>query len=260
MTQPSGLQPQALAEAMDHFGVAEVQVRRDNAISHILAVLSRQHREELIFFGGTALSRTHLLEARLSEDIDLLVTGDRSRMISLLAKDIDLALRRTHGRVTWSAEWSPNSDVEPAVAVIPGGAAIRIQLLRAAAFPGWPTEIRPVEQRYSDAPPATLRVPTLASFAAMKTVAWMDRGAARDLYDLWALSNVGALDGASAALFARLGPTGQPPAEWMFLQPPADSEWRASLAGQTRLKVKPAQALQAVRYAWAVASRHTKST
>jgi len=54
MTQPFGLQPNDLAEVMATFGVAEAQVRRDHAISHILAALSRHHREELIFFGGTA--------------------------------------------------------------------------------------------------------------------------------------------------------------------------------------------------------------
>ncbi|MFE7415804.1 nucleotidyl transferase AbiEii/AbiGii toxin family protein [Rhodococcus sp. NPDC057529] len=42
-------------------------------------------------------------------------------------------------------------------------------------------------QRYSDAPPARLLVPTLAAFAASKTATWCDRAAARDLWDLWAL-------------------------------------------------------------------------
>jgi Nucleotidyl transferase AbiEii toxin, Type IV TA system len=72
MTKPIGLQPDDLAETMAAFGVAEAQVRRDHAISHILAALSRHRHEELIFFGGTALSRTYLLDERLSEDIDLI--------------------------------------------------------------------------------------------------------------------------------------------------------------------------------------------
>src|ERR1035437_6902676 len=62
---------------MATFGVAEVQVRRDHAISHILAALSRHRRQELIFFGGTALSRTYLLDERLSEDIDLIAVDQR---------------------------------------------------------------------------------------------------------------------------------------------------------------------------------------
>jgi len=62
---------------MATFGVAEAQVQRDHAISHILAALSRHRREELIFFGGTALSRTYLLDERLSEDIDLIAIDHR---------------------------------------------------------------------------------------------------------------------------------------------------------------------------------------
>ena len=64
MTRPIGLQPEDLAQVMATFGVAEAQVRRDHAILHILAALSRHRREELIFFGGTALSRTYLLAGR----------------------------------------------------------------------------------------------------------------------------------------------------------------------------------------------------
>ena len=100
---------------------------------------------------------------------------------------------------------SRNSDVDPAVAVTPDGIAIKIQLLRGTRYEPWPTETREIEQRYRDAPPAILRVPTLLSFAGWKTASWMDRGAARDLYDLWALDKVGALNAESAGLFATHG-------------------------------------------------------
>ena len=83
MTQPFGLQPDDLAEVMATFGVAEAQVRRDHAISHILAALSRHHREELIFFGGTALGRTYLLDQRLSEDIDLIAVDHRDGLVDV---------------------------------------------------------------------------------------------------------------------------------------------------------------------------------
>ena len=52
------------------FGATAAQVRRDHAISHVLEALA-SIRAELIFFGGTALSRTYLTRGRLSEDIDL---------------------------------------------------------------------------------------------------------------------------------------------------------------------------------------------
>jgi len=226
MTQPFGLQPDDLAEVMATFGVAEAQVRRDHAISHILAALSRHHGEELIFFGGTALNRTYLLDQRLSEDIDLIAVGQRDGLAHVLLKEVSSALARTHGRITWSPEWSRTSDVDPAVAVTADGIAIQIQLLRGADYEPWPTETRQIEQRYRDAPPAILRVPTLLSFAGWKTAAWMDRGAARDLYDL----------------------------SWMFKRAPSAVEWQAELGGQTRLKVTAAEALDAVRTGWAVAA------
>lgn len=247
------MQPDDVAEVMATFGVAEAQVRRDHAISHILAALSRRHSEELIFFGGTALSRTYLLDERLSEDIDLIAVDQRDDLADILLKDIDAALARTHGRITWSPGWSRNSDVDPAVAVTPDGIAIKIQLLRGAGYEPWPTETREIEQRYRDAPPAILRVPTLQAFAGWKTAAWMDRGAARDLYDLWALDKVGALTAESAALFATRGPTSSPPRSWMFKGAPSAAEWQAQLAGQTRLTVTAAEALEAVRSAWAAA-------
>jgi len=78
MTRPVGLQADDLANVMTRFGVAEQQVRRDHVISHILAALSRHHRTDLIFFGGTALSRTYLLDERLSEDVDLIAIHDRN--------------------------------------------------------------------------------------------------------------------------------------------------------------------------------------
>src|ERR1035437_10267864 len=139
---------------MATFGVAEVQVRRDHAISHILAALSRHHREELIFFGGTALSRTYLLDRRLSEDIDLIAVDHRDGLADVLLKDISSALARTHGRITWEPPWSSNSDVDPAVALTADGIAIKIQLLRSAGYEAWPTATREIEQRYRDAPPA----------------------------------------------------------------------------------------------------------
>jgi len=130
VTRPVGIQPDDLAEVMSTFGVAEAQVLRDHAMSHILGALSRHHREDVIFFGGSALSRTHLLDQRLSEDIDLIAVSNRDGLADLLRRDIDTALARTHGRIAWSPEWSRNSDVNPAVAVMADGIAIKIQLLR----------------------------------------------------------------------------------------------------------------------------------
>jgi len=128
-------------------------VRPDHAISHILAALSRYHRDELMFFGGTALRRTYLLDERLSEDVDLIATSNRDGLAGILSKDIRTALSRTHGRITWAPGWTRSSDVEPAVAVTPDGIAIKIQLLRATYYEPWPTEMRSIEQRCRDVSP-----------------------------------------------------------------------------------------------------------
>jgi hypothetical protein len=256
MSRPTlGLSPEDLSRVMDQFGVAADQVHRDHAISHILAVLSRSYRDRLIFFGGTALSRTYLNEGRLSEDIDLIVAeGNRDAVGEELRRDIDRGLQRSHGRLAWNPVWTPNSDVAPALIETARGVVIKIQLLRGAHYEPWPTEERAINQRYSDAPPATLRVPTLAAFAGWKTAAWMDRGSPRDLYDLWALANLGALDAESAALFAKHGPINTPPQSWMFTKAPTPAEWHSQLASQTRLSVSADEALQVVRAAWSTAT------
>lgn len=46
-----------------------------------------------------------------------------------------------------------------------------------------------------------MRVPTISGFAAMKTLAWTDRRAARDLFDLAGLAVAGGLMRAAAELF-----------------------------------------------------------
>lgn len=98
-------------------------------------------------------------------------------------------------------------------------------------------------------------MPTLQAFAASKTATWADRLAPRDLWDLWALSEVGAIDAAAAALFRRYGPTNKNPAPHMFNRAPSDAQWQSQLAGQTRLTVSAAEALKKVREAWRQASR-----
>ncbi|MBO0839432.1 MAG: nucleotidyl transferase AbiEii/AbiGii toxin family protein [Sciscionella sp.] len=113
--------------------------------------------------------------------------------------------------------------------------------------------MRQIEQRYSDAPPATLIVPTIEAFAGWKTMAWHERGAPRDLYDLWALAEAGALTANAAELFIRYGPTGTAPRAFMFAAPPSEQAWHAALATQTRLQVTAAEALDVVRRSWATA-------
>lgn len=79
------------------------QVERDHMISHMLAGIARSPiRDDVVFFGGTALSRTYLPDLRLSEDIDLLARKSRSEVASELTRTFESALARTHGRLTWA--------------------------------------------------------------------------------------------------------------------------------------------------------------
>jgi predicted nucleotidyltransferase component of viral defense system len=257
---PGVLSVDDLRAVVERFGAAEDQVRRDHAISHVLWAISEHLPDAVIFFGGTALSRTHLVHARLSEDVDLISTGPRREVAEQLVRALDSGLRRTLGRPSWNPGLSEQSDVTPGVLEIGQDIAIKVQLLDGRHYSRWPVERRELEQRYADALPAELTVPTVESFVGWKTDAWHDRGAARDLYDLWALAEEGHLSASAAGLFARYGPTGGPPREFMFRTAPPESVWRDQLAGQTRLTITAARALEAVRAAWAVALDEDWST
>jgi Nucleotidyl transferase AbiEii toxin, Type IV TA system len=124
-------------------------------------------------------------------------------------------------------------------------------LLDGKGYASWPIEMRHIEQRYRDARPAALQVPTISSFAGWKTDAWCARQASRDLYDLWALAETGAIGSEAVAAFVKYGPTGRPPRAFMFSKAPTRLEWEEALAGQTRLATGPQEALLAVRNAWA---------
>ena len=245
----TGLDLDELQREVARFGVAEEQVRRDHLISHVLAAISASCSEDVIFFGGTALSRTHLAHSRLSEDIDLIATTTRGVVLPKLVRAVERALLRTHGRTVWIRPFT-DRDTDAAV-MSAAGVQLQVQLLRGAHYPAWPVEQVGLHQRYSDAPPAILTVPTLPAFSGWKVAAWSDRSAPRDLYDLWALNQINALTAQAAELFARYGPTGRPPQASMFVAAPAQQSWLASLSGQTRLTVTAEQALRNVRLGWA---------
>lgn len=237
----------------ERFGVDTEQVRRDNLLSHVLAAItSGISTDDVVFFGGTALSRTYLADARLSEDIDLIALAPRAQLAAAIESAVARGLARSHGRVTWLPALTATAGSQPATLSVEGVDGIQVQLLAGDGYT-WPTEVRDVEQRYSDAPPARLRTLTASAFAAAKLAAWMDRRAPRDLYDQWALSERGLVDDAALDVFVRHGPTGKPPARWAFATGPDEQAWRRALGHQTRLTVTAADALAAVREAWAVA-------
>jgi predicted nucleotidyltransferase component of viral defense system len=237
-------------EIAQQFGVSPEQVERDHLISHLLAFLSRNLSDRIHFIGGTALARTHLPDGRLSEDIDLIAIADRKAVAADLDAALPRALARTHGRLTLDPPLSGVANTAAAILRSATGMVVRIQLLSARGRVLWPTERRPLEQRYRDAPAAELTVPTLPAFAASKTATWADRRAPRDLWDIWALNRIGAIDAAALKLYRRFGPTNQPPGSYVFETAPSEAEWQSQLAGQTRLTVEASGALAIVREAW----------
>ncbi|MGV8875217.1 MAG: nucleotidyl transferase AbiEii/AbiGii toxin family protein [Rhodococcus sp. (in: high G+C Gram-positive bacteria)] len=93
------------------------------------------------------------------------------------------------------------------------GLAVKVQLLSAEGRPAWPLENRRLEQRFEDALGAALTVSTRPAFVAGETATWCDRRASRDLWDLWALSRIGAFEPDVVDLYRRFGPTNKLPRE-----------------------------------------------
>ncbi|WP_342213870.1 nucleotidyl transferase AbiEii/AbiGii toxin family protein [Nocardia wallacei] len=193
------------------FGVTPEQVERDHLISHLLAAISRRFGDRLHFIGGTALARTHLTSGRLSEDIDLVASDRRKVLAAELDNALPRSVARSYGRLEWAPSLSDVPDTGTAHLRSASGVSVKFQLLSARNRTVWPSELRDLEQRYSDAPPAKLFVPTLPAFVAGKTTTWHDRRASRDLWDLWALNEIGAIDATAGALYRRYGPTNRPP-------------------------------------------------
>lgn len=215
------------------FAVSDEQVERDHLISHVLRAVAAAEPAGLVFYGGTALSRTYLPDFRLSEDIDFLARPrhDVARQLEAL---LPAALRMDFGEISWDP--SPSSvlrDTTPAL-LNAWNLQVKVQITDLDhAQARWPTERRAIELRYGDLPATVeLTVPTAVGFAAMKTVAWDDRGSARDLADLDALGRIGAIDGSAVELFALQ--TGRVLNPYMFdtARVPSEAAWRGELAHQ----------------------------
>lgn len=227
----------------DRLGVPEAQIRRDHLVSTILDALPAV-LPEATFFGGTALCRTHLPDWRVSEDIDLLVhsTGDaRERFTHALPG----AVRREYPglELTWNRTGATTVGISRAEEV-----AVRIQLVeRDSSYAVYPSDDLEVRLRYADLPPSVqLNCPTLEGAAAMKLNAWADRGAARDLCDLYGLAKAGAITRQSLQIAAEAS---RPVQRHSFdlARLPSQREWSAALGNQMPDPPPPEESLQVVR-------------
>jgi len=247
----------AIYDVADQFGVDLDQARRDHVISHVLASLARRAQDRFIFYGGTALSRTWLPDARLSEDVDLMVIGRRREGADALVRAVQADIARPFLGATWGTDPRDARDAEAVMLSTGTGAVIKFQLVDTDGRPPWPTTLQPILQRYPDAPPATLRVPTPDAAVAMKMSAWFDRRAERDLYDLWAMAVRGLVTPGALALYRRYGPSSRGPAASVFQPAPREAAWRAALGHQTILDVTAVEAADVVAGAWAAAGSET---
>lgn len=236
-----------------HFGVAGAQIDHDFVISHLLVAVS-EHADKVVFYGGTALSRTILPDLRLSEDIDLLSVGARRDVAGALDQAVRDYMEPRFGEVTadpWLA--GVTRDTQACVFHV-GNVDVKIQLIDGRSYTGWPTQESQVEQRYTAVPEVVLRTYTPRAFVGAKTSAWAEttRNAPRDLYDLWALVVDGRIDVEAARLFKKHGPTGGYPEPWLFpSSPPTEDQWLAALEHQCIPQVSAAEAFTLVTTAWA---------
>ena len=234
------------------FGVGEAQVRRDFTISWMLWAIS-QSTHDVVFLGGTALSRTLLTDLRLSEDIDLMPIGPRSQVATAIHEGFTTHLERGFGQVTADVPLPDTRHPAASVYAI-GGQNVRVQLVERDSYP-WPWQPTAIHQRYQGCPSTTLNILTREGFAAAKTAAWCERNTARDLYDLWALADAGHITPDAADVFRQRGPTNRPPSPTVFPpEPPSEQEWHDALSHQCIPKVSPSDAYRTVVAAWAHAT------
>jgi predicted nucleotidyltransferase component of viral defense system len=215
---------------VDHFGTPESQVLRDHLISHVLVHLP-EITPAAIFFGGTALCRTHLPDWRLSEDVDLLVEGSDGATEALNDR-LARHLRREYPGVT--LRWTHEGETFVGT-VAANELTIRIQLVTLdASYRLYPTGRIPVMLRYEDLPvEIAFECPTLEGAAAMKLNAWAERAAPRDLCDLYGLLRAGALTGEALRVAADASRPIQPH-QFHDDRMPSEEAWQAALGHQMR--------------------------
>jgi len=232
---PGVLAPDELREIAERFGVADEQVRRDHLISHVLAAI--EGVAGVVFFGGTALTRTVLPELRLSEDIDLIAVRHRPAVVRELKTAIERGLARSFGEVRWEPPLAATRDAQPTTLGVSGPLSVQVQVVTQSGRADLPTQRRSIVQRYSDAPPVVLKTLTDAGFAAAKISAWLDRAAARDLFDLHALADAGLLSAEAFDLVRTTTNWSSFPLGVRWPLPPSEDVWALQLAHQTRLRV-----------------------
>ena len=240
------LDPRESQNLQNLFNANEAQVSRDHAISHVLAALQAINTE-LVFFGGTALSRTFLTAGRLSEDIDL-YSADRRALCQEL-NELPKLIKEEFPQATWNMLPSQTVDPQSSLLVCDSSIQIKVQAVDSQTR-GWskvPKVLTQIHQRFSDVPSTKLFAPTFDGFVAMKALVWFDRGAPRDLFDLEGLSRAGEVSPIARELVNELrgfNLTGK------MLNRKLSGLWHEELAHQTRLEISEEECLSRVLEWW----------
>jgi predicted nucleotidyltransferase component of viral defense system len=238
----------------DRLGVATAQIRHDHLVSHLLATIPLLSARNVTFYGGTALCRTILDGARVSEDIDLL-HADPEQLLEDLASTVPRALRREFPRAAFEPA-TRTHDTWTTNLIAPEPLRVRLQVTRTASADPWEFADAETSLRYSDLDETVrLAVPTPDTFVAMKGVAWHDRHAPRDLYDLAGLARGGYIRPAAAQLMHAKASHGWIPAEFERLPRSVLRDWDAQLAHQVRTLPDPADLAREVLSAIAASER-----
>ena len=241
---------QERAQWSRRLGVTHQQVARDHLVSCILHWLaSSDLAHECAFIGGTALARSHLLDARVSEDVDLLTSVPADAAARIRA-DLPAALRREYpGLQVLHAGRGPRGPVIHAES--PDGQAVQIQILTTEpAVARLPTRPTPVALRYARLPATVdLTLPTPAAFVAMKVAAYRDRAEPRDLFDLAELARRGHVTTDALTLTRQLTNATPRTTEFATVPERVQARWHDRLAHQLTDPGTPTQAARAIAQA-----------
>lgn len=212
--------------------------------------------DHFTFYGGTALSRTFLNGLRLSEDIDLLsheVPHKQAarELDSLLAENLEPVF----GLVTADRRLSEvTRDTDASIYTI-GHSRIKVQLIDGSTYARWPAQSSKIDSRYEGLPHTQLRTFTRTGFVCAKAEAWFERNTPRDLYDLWALSELGAINNEAAGVYKSHGATNSFPQKSQFPRSaPTIEQWSSALSNQCIPKVGPDEAYRVVCNSWLAAT------
>jgi predicted nucleotidyltransferase component of viral defense system len=145
----------------------------------------------LVFKGGTALSKIHFPRLwRLSEDIDLVFSGDFSEITERLAlvfneikqkSGISLVLKRQHSNPEYL-------QLKIQYAAILGKNWAKVDVTREA--PMDKVSRMRVAQTYSDYPDFRIAAESLEEIGAEKLRSLLERKKSRDFYDVWRLLQI----------------------------------------------------------------------